>query len=91
MLASRINLSTCESGSVRGRVPPEHQRDGQEPYPSPYDVCLLDSSVSAFFVTQQPRVLLNIAVFFYSVGFGLCALFAWLENVPDVNHFEQPS
>jgi hypothetical protein len=37
-------------------------------------------------ITQFPRVLLNIAVFLYLVGFGLYALFAWLEDVPDLSH-----
>jgi hypothetical protein len=70
----------------RGRVAPEHRKDGKKPYPSPYDAYLLDSSVSALLITQLPRALLNIAVFLYLVGFGLYALFAWLEDVPDVSH-----
>lgn len=38
-------------------------------------------------ITQFPRVLLNIAVFLYLVGFGLYTLFSWLEDVPsDADH-----
>jgi len=36
-------------------------------------------------IIQFPRVLLNIAVFLYLVGFGLYLLFAWLENVPTIS------
>lgn len=69
----------------RGRVPLEHKK-GCLASPSPYNDYLLDSSVPAMLITQLPRVLLNIAVFLYLIGFGLYTLFTWLEDVPDNGH-----
>ena len=56
---------------------------GSKAYPPPYNTLPLESSVSASLVTQFPRVLLNLAVFLYLVGFGLYLIFSWREEVPD--------
>src|SRR4051812_15173074 len=67
----------------RGKVSLAHSAErGPEAYPSPYDKFPLESSVSAFLVTELPRLLLNIAGFLYLAGFGLFLIFSWREAVP---------
>ncbi|KAK3170661.1 hypothetical protein OEA41_002743 [Lepraria neglecta] len=67
----------------RGKPSADHRTEGSKAYLPPYDTLPLESSVSAFLVTQFPRVLLNLAVFLYLVGFGLYLIFSWREEVPN--------
>ena len=66
----------------RGKPSKDHNTGQTKAYPQPYDTLPLESSVSAYLVTQFPRVLLNLAVFIYLVGFGLYLIFSWREEVP---------
>ena len=50
-------------------------------YHWPFSVLPLESSVSAVKQFALPKVLLNLAVFLYLLGFGIYLLFSWLENV----------
>ena len=59
-----------------------HSMGGAKAYHPPYDTLPLESSVSASLVTQFPRLLLNLAVFLYLIGFGLYLIFSWREEVP---------
>ncbi|MCJ1288473.1 hypothetical protein MMC34_000001 [Xylographa carneopallida] len=61
----------------RGRPSPERLRQ----YPWPFSVLPLESSASAVKQFALPKVLLNLAVFLYLLGFGIYLLFSWLDNV----------
>ena len=61
----------------RGRPSPERLQR----YPWPFSVLPLESSASAVKQFALPKVLLNLAVFLYLLGFGIYLLFAWLDNV----------
>ncbi|MCJ1280910.1 hypothetical protein MMC26_000227 [Xylographa opegraphella] len=50
-------------------------------YPWPFSVLPLESSASAVKQFALPKVLLNLAVLLYLLGFGIYLLFCWLENV----------
>ena len=50
-------------------------------YTPPFDTLPLESSVSASKIFAIPKLLLNMAVFLFLVGFGLYLLFSWLYHL----------
>jgi hypothetical protein len=73
MLNSAIEIRLWMS---RGKVELE-KRD----YGMPYILLPLESSVSAIKQFNLPKVLLNLAVLLYTVGFGIYLLYSWLYHV----------
>jgi hypothetical protein len=67
----------------RGKPSIDHRTEGSEAYPHPYDTLPLESSISASLSIRFPRILLNIAVLLYLIGFSLYLIFSWREEVPN--------
>ncbi|KAJ9619127.1 hypothetical protein H2204_012774 [Knufia peltigerae] len=50
-------------------------------YRPPFHLLPLESSVAALKQFSMPKVLLNLAVLLYTIGFGIYLLFAWVYHV----------
>lgn len=60
----------------RGKLEIEKRR-----YKKPFKLLPLESSVSALKQFYMPKVILNLAVLLYTIGFGIYLLYSWLYRV----------